>query len=379
MGRMVNFMGRFRHGSTIAITAGYQTEVYVWVFHAKRFFDIQGLVTSEETLKAAMMCLEGPTLSWFRWTDNREPFRSWEDLKRRILVCFQSSQEGGGTRGDVHKGVKIGAKHGGANSETYRIEGDSFKRITDLEFTDKRAKGLCYRCDGQYSPGHRCLEKALQVLLVDDEEEEKEEGMARNTFHLEDHGVSTVVKEREDVVEELERLSGNHVAKETARFLRHGKQSDLDKIRVSRLWKFLRALHPKWRAKVTAIEESKDLTSLSLDELIGNLKVHKMIIKKDSEIVKAKGERNSLALKAKKESSNEETSRILQEKRVQGNPNRFKDGSSQAEVKAVGFLLKPKPRSIWIGLQQLMVPAGSSWFLLVGFVVPAVCLHGFPL
>ncbi|GKB24503.1 retrovirus-related pol polyprotein from transposon TNT 1-94 [Tanacetum coccineum] len=50
--------------------------------------------------------------------------------------------------------------------------------------------------------------------------------------------------------------------------------------------KFLRALHLKWREKVTAIEESKDLTSLSLDELIGNLKVHKMIIKKDFEIVK---------------------------------------------------------------------------------------------
>ncbi|GJR79004.1 ribonuclease H-like domain-containing protein [Tanacetum coccineum] len=64
--------------------------------------------------------------------------------------------------------------------------------------------------------------------------------------------------------------------------------------------KFLRALHPKWRAKVTAIEESKDLTSLSLDELIGNLKVHEMIIKKDSEIVKAKVKRKSLALKAKK-------------------------------------------------------------------------------
>ncbi|GJT01973.1 retrovirus-related pol polyprotein from transposon TNT 1-94 [Tanacetum coccineum] len=44
--------------------------------------------------------------------------------------------------------------------------------------------------------------------------------------------------------------------------------------------KFLRALHPKWRAK--------------------------MIIKKDSEIVKAKGEIKSLALKAKKESSDEE-------------------------------------------------------------------------
>ncbi|GJU29036.1 hypothetical protein Tco_1172625 [Tanacetum coccineum] len=72
--------------------------------------------------------------------------------------------------------------------------------------------------------------------------------------------------------------------------------------------KFLRALHPKWRVKVTAIEESKDLTSLSLDDLIGNLKVHEMIIKKDSEIVKAKVERKSLALKAKKESSDEECS-----------------------------------------------------------------------
>ncbi|GKE12586.1 zf-CCHC domain-containing protein, partial [Tanacetum coccineum] len=30
--------------------------------------------------------------------------------------------------------------------------------------------------------------------------------------------------------------------------------------------KFLRALHPKWRAKVTEIEESKDLSSLTLDE-----------------------------------------------------------------------------------------------------------------
>nr|GEX66628.1 UBN2 domain-containing protein [Tanacetum cinerariifolium] len=80
--------------------------------------------------------------------------------------------------------------------------------------------------------------------------------------------------------------------------------------------KFLRALHPKWRAKVTKIEESKDLTSLSFDELNGNLKVHDMIIKKDFEIVKAKGERKSLALKAKKESSDEECSTSASEDHV---------------------------------------------------------------
>ncbi|GJV23705.1 hypothetical protein Tco_1376400 [Tanacetum coccineum] len=73
--------------------------------------------------------------------------------------------------------------------------------------------------------------------------------------------------------------------------------------------KFLRALHPKWSVKVTAIEESNDLTSLSLDELIGNLKVSEVIIKKDSEMVKEKREKNrSLALNAKKESSNDDSS-----------------------------------------------------------------------
>nr|GEY30719.1 zf-CCHC domain-containing protein/DUF4219 domain-containing protein/UBN2 domain-containing protein [Tanacetum cinerariifolium] len=56
------------------------------------------------------------------------------------------------------------------------------------------------------------------------------------------------------------------------------------------------------------IEESKDLTSLSLDKLIGNLKVYEMIIKKDFKIVKEKVERKSLDLKAKKESSDEECS-----------------------------------------------------------------------
>ncbi|GJV11174.1 hypothetical protein Tco_1352715 [Tanacetum coccineum] len=72
--------------------------------------------------------------------------------------------------------------------------------------------------------------------------------------------------------------------------------------------KFLRALHPKWRAKVSAIEELNDLTSLSLDELIGNVKVYEVIIKKDSEMVKCKREQSRyLALKAKKKSSDEDS------------------------------------------------------------------------
>ncbi|GJZ05938.1 retrovirus-related pol polyprotein from transposon TNT 1-94 [Tanacetum coccineum] len=51
-----------------------------------------------------------------------------------------------------------------------------------------------------------------------------------------------------------------------------------------------------------------DLTSLSLDELIGNLKVYEVVIKKDFEIVKGKKDQSKfLALRAKKESSDEES------------------------------------------------------------------------
>ncbi|GJT97921.1 retrovirus-related pol polyprotein from transposon TNT 1-94 [Tanacetum coccineum] len=56
-------------------------------------------------------------------------------------------------------------------------------------------------------------------------------------------------------------------------------------------------------------EEYKDLSSLALDELIGNLKVHEVVMEKDSEIYKGKKERiKSITLKAKKESSDDETS-----------------------------------------------------------------------
>ncbi|GJW02967.1 retrovirus-related pol polyprotein from transposon TNT 1-94 [Tanacetum coccineum] len=50
------------------------------------------------------------------------------------------------------------------------------------------------------------------------------------------------------------------------------KSLDPDYFSKNHVRKFLRALPLKYRAKVTAIEEAKDLATLPLDELIGNLK-----------------------------------------------------------------------------------------------------------
>ncbi|GJS18248.1 hypothetical protein Tco_0412720 [Tanacetum coccineum] len=73
--------------------------------------------------------------------------------------------------------------------------------------------------------------------------------------------------------------------------------------------KFLKALLTKWRPNVKTIEKSKDLSTLPLDELIGNLKFYKVVLEKDLEASKVKKEKYKyLALKAKKVSSDEEES-----------------------------------------------------------------------
>ena len=40
----------------------------------------------------------------------------------------------------------------------------------------KREKGLCYRCDEKWAPGHRCWKRELNVLLTMDDEESEPEG-----------------------------------------------------------------------------------------------------------------------------------------------------------------------------------------------------------
>ncbi|GKB80112.1 hypothetical protein Tco_0947007 [Tanacetum coccineum] len=57
------------------------------------------------------------------------------------------------------------------------------------------------------------------------------------------------------------------------------KSLDPDYSSKNHVRKFLRALPMKWRAKVTVIEEAKDLATLSLDELVENLKVKSLDLK----------------------------------------------------------------------------------------------------
>nr|GEX42651.1 hypothetical protein [Tanacetum cinerariifolium] len=78
------------------------------------------------------------------------------------------------------------------------------------------------------------------------------------------------------------------------------KSLDLEYLSKNHARKLLQTLLLKWRSKVTTIEEAKDLATLPLDELIGNIKVYEMVLDNDGVGSKTTKEKvKSLALKAK--------------------------------------------------------------------------------
>nr|GEV99511.1 retrovirus-related Pol polyprotein from transposon TNT 1-94 [Tanacetum cinerariifolium] len=79
------------------------------------------------------------------------------------------------------------------------------------------------------------------------------------------------------------------------------KYLDSDYSSKNHIRKFLRALPLKWRAKVIAIAKAKDLATLPLEELIGNLKFYEMVLDNDGVTLKTttKEKIKSIALKAK--------------------------------------------------------------------------------
>ena len=65
--------------------------------------------------------------------------------------------------------------------------------------------------------------------------------------------------------------------------------------------KILRCLPPKWNSKTEAIEESKNLKELPLEELIGSLMTYEMKIARQEKEMQEESKKKSIAHKAKKE------------------------------------------------------------------------------
>ncbi|GKB77673.1 ankyrin repeat-containing protein [Tanacetum coccineum] len=177
------------------------------IYSVQRYFEIQEL-PQQEQLRAAALSIEGEALSWYKWSEGRTLFHSWDGFKRRLLIRFQQSQEGNlyeqflaitqeeSARAyvalfeklacqlvmelavsiednELYEGVMqskgVDAIVGQTTSKGY-----NFRRMIESEIKDRRAKGLCFRCEEKYTPGHRCASSTLQVPLVDESDEAEE-------------------------------------------------------------------------------------------------------------------------------------------------------------------------------------------------------------
>ncbi|GJZ72924.1 hypothetical protein Tco_0637070 [Tanacetum coccineum] len=53
------------------------------------------------------------------------------------------------------------------------IKGEYFRKMTESELKERRAKGLCL-CEEKFKSGHQCAPHTLQVMIIDDIDEENE-------------------------------------------------------------------------------------------------------------------------------------------------------------------------------------------------------------
>nr|XP_027122333.1 uncharacterized protein LOC113739303 [Coffea arabica] len=86
------------------------------------------------------------------------------------IATFPSMSSGGGN----FKGGGASTLSGDPNR---KLEPFTFKKITPTEIQHRRAKGLCFRCGEKYTPNHKCGNKEVHMLVVDEVVEAVEKEM----------------------------------------------------------------------------------------------------------------------------------------------------------------------------------------------------------
>lgn len=67
-------------------------DAHGWTYRVEWYFEVQG-INRREQLRASALRLEGEALAWYCWSEQREPFTSWTQLKVELLHQFQITRE----------------------------------------------------------------------------------------------------------------------------------------------------------------------------------------------------------------------------------------------------------------------------------------------
>ena len=102
----------------------------------------------------------------------------------RSFGTFPSGRVGGANKGSLGSSNVIpGASSATSHSDHKPVGGSNigsarrgFRALSDKEYREKRAKGLCFTCDEKFTPEHVCKNKHYRYMVIEEDEVITEEG-----------------------------------------------------------------------------------------------------------------------------------------------------------------------------------------------------------
>ncbi|GJY04066.1 hypothetical protein Tco_0370006 [Tanacetum coccineum] len=201
-------------------------EVVSWIYKVNKLFEMDNIVENEQKMRLVSMHLFGKALNWHRYFMSKygavmtwEVYQeSFEELLNKVDVnddfavslfmrglkeeiahavrmfkptslsdafCLAKLQE---ANNPVNRGrttivqtvfnnvISVPYNKGGGtvakNVVTMHVQTQTvvpnrpFRRLTQKEIEDKRAKHLCFYCDQKYTPGHKCSGQMFSLEVV---------------------------------------------------------------------------------------------------------------------------------------------------------------------------------------------------------------------
>ncbi|MCH81241.1 Ty3/gypsy retrotransposon protein, partial [Trifolium medium] len=90
-----------------------------------------------------------------------------------VMVKHREGSNGGGAKSST--GGSRNDKLGQGDRRRSGPRDKGFTHLSYNELMERKQKGLCFKCGGQFHPMHQCPDKQLRVLVVEDGEEDEEE------------------------------------------------------------------------------------------------------------------------------------------------------------------------------------------------------------
>ncbi|GKC32439.1 hypothetical protein Tco_1039733, partial [Tanacetum coccineum] len=142
-------------------------DVQGWLYRVNKFFEMDHILDDERKIRLDSMHVSRKALNWHNHFMSRN----------NVVTNTFNKGEGNVVRTATTMPVQ--------NNTT--VPNKPFKRLTQQELEEKRAKHLCFYCDQKYMPGHKCNGQvfSLEVIGTDLDEDDElltEDGVV-NTFY----------------------------------------------------------------------------------------------------------------------------------------------------------------------------------------------------